>query len=272
MLRSLIVLGSRGMLGQMVENYFSKKKFNVKVFNEKFTSNNILQYVDALNEIEDSIVINCIGRIKQKSEDPYGLFLSNTILPMELSRRLKSSHFIIHPSTDCVFNGISGAPYKIDDIHNANDIYGISKSLGEKAVLTRFNSLVIRVSIIGIDRFTDKGLLSWFLSQSKGSILNGYNNHFWNGITTLEWCKRVYNLIGDYENNNINNIVQLGTKPVYSKYEMLNLFREVFKLDIRINNYTDTNNINRTLLPSIYSSPLDIQLNELKAFCKDWIS
>jgi dTDP-4-dehydrorhamnose reductase len=266
----IIILGSKGMLGQMVLSYFSKTTSNVIEYNCKFDENSLLDYVNGLNNFEQSIIFNCIGRIKQKTNDPYSLFLSNTILPMELSRSLRPDHLLIHPSTDCVFNGTSGAPYSITDPHNGDDLYGISKSLGEQAIFSRKNSIIIRVSIIGMDRYTNKGLLSWFLSQTAGSTLNGYNNHFWNGITTFEWCKRVEHILLNYNHVDTPRIVQLGTKEIYSKFEMLKIFQNTFKTNVYIENVSDSININRCLKPSVYSSELDVQLKELKAFCVDW--
>lgn len=266
MYRNIIVLGPNGMLGQMVQKYFSEKKFNVIAYNEKFTSKNILQFVDTLNDIEDSIVINCIGRIKQKSEDPYELFLSNTLLPLEIQRRLKKSHIFIQPSTDCVFNGLDKTANYSFSYHNAEDIYGISKSLGETAIINRENSLVIRVSIIGPDSNSNKGLLSWFLSNPPGSMLNGYSNHFWNGITTLEWCEKLHTFLMDkrlFASLLEKKLIQLGTQMHYSKFEMLVMFNSIFQRNYVINPIETEIGINRCLVPEIISNSLEEQLQKL---------
>jgi len=267
-MKNVIVLGSKGMLGQMVCHYFSKNGYNIIEFNSRFTEDNSNLYVAELNELEDGFVINCIGRIKQKSEDAFNLFLSNTILPLALSRSLKKTHFLIHPSTDCVFDGIADSSYNIDAIHTANDVYGLSKSLGETAVKKLINSIIVRVSIIGPDDNSNKGLLSWFLSNPQGSVLNGYVNHFWNGITTLEWCKRVDSIISNdtlfskYKNE---GIVQLGTAEIYSKFDMLSIFNGVYNANFIIRP-SEVDYTNRCLQPLIKSKSLEIQLNELVDF------
>lgn len=263
---NIVVLGPNGMLGQMVVKFFSEKNFKVTAYDKKFTSESILKYVDVLNKMEDSIVINCIGRIKQKSEDPYDLFLSNSLFPFEILRRLKKSHIFIQPSTDCVFNGIVGSPYYSFSHQNAEDIYGISKSLGEAAVKNRENSLIVRVSIIGPDSNSTKGLMGWFLSNPPGSILNGFTNHFWNGITTLEWCEKLLSLIDDRElfASLLNKrIIQLGTMQHYTKFEMLVLFNSFFKTNYIINPIETEKAINRCLIPEIISISLEEQLQKL---------
>jgi dTDP-4-dehydrorhamnose reductase len=267
--KKIIVIGSNGMLGQMVSSFFKREGFDIVKFNKRFDENSIHGYLDEINSYESSLVINCVGKIKQKSSSAYDLFTSNTILPLELSRSLKDEHFLIHPSTDCVFDGTSLMPYSLADNHTANDIYGISKSFGEIAIANRPNSLVIRVSIIGPDVNSSKGLLSWFLSNSPNSKLNGFTNHFWNGITTLEWCKRLKELISE-DNNKLRlkrvGLLQLGTLNTYSKYEMLCLFQEVFKTKFKILPFLAEKTINRCLSPVIASDSLEQQLFELREF------
>ena len=105
--KRIIILGSKGMLGQMVKSYFTIHGFELILYDKRFNEENISSYLDELNSYYDAIVINCIGRIKQKSEEALNLLWSNTILPLLLARSLKSSHVLIHPSTDCVLDGES---------------------------------------------------------------------------------------------------------------------------------------------------------------------
>lgn len=250
----------------MVFNFFKSKDFNVITYDKIFSLNNILDFTNDLNTYDDSIIINCIGKIKQKSTDSYDLILSNSILPLELSRKLKSSHILIHPSTDCVFDGSASDKYMSFDKHTATDVYGISKSMGESAVFSRSNTLIIRVSIIGPDLNSEKGLLSWFLNIPNGAIVDGYINHLWNGITTLEWCEKLYSFIhsGILESLLSKKIIQLGTNETYTKFKMLNLFNDVFDKKILIKEKTTEFNINRCLYPEIISEPLPLQLFKLK--------
>lgn len=270
-MRKIIILGSNGMLGQMVSQYFILKGFHVINYNERFTIDTYNEYMNFLNSQDTSIIINCIGRIKQKSDESSSLLLSNSIFPLELARKLRPDHILIHPSTDCVFNGISNSKYTINAEHNALDVYGWSKSLGEKAVLARDNSIVIRVSIIGPDKNTNSGLLAWFLSLPEKSSIKGYNNHFWNGITTLEWCNQLLCIVSSL-NNNLpfkSKVYQLGTEKVYSKYEMLNLFQKVFNTNNYIEDFLSEESINRSLLSNFQIVDLEEQLVQLSKFIKN---
>jgi dTDP-4-dehydrorhamnose reductase len=267
-MKKIIILGSNGMLGQMVHLFFVRMGFHVTCYDERFSEDTYIDYFNFLNSQDSSIIINCIGRIKQKSIDAMSLLLSNSVLPLELARNLRADHILVHPSTDCVFNGISKFKYAINSFHNANDIYGWSKSLGEKAILSRENSVIIRVSIIGPDKNTNSGLFAWFLGLPIKSKIKGYNNHYWNGITTLEWCKQlllIFKMI-DFEKPFESKVFQLGTNIVYSKYEMLNLFQNIFDTQHSIENYSCDEPINRSLISDFELIELDQQLVELKKF------
>ncbi|MHA8072229.1 sugar nucleotide-binding protein [Aquirufa ecclesiirivi] len=260
--KKIIVLGSKGMLGQMVIKYFGALGYSITEFNERINEHNIFQIINSINKLDDSLVINCIGKIKQKSDDAFTLLWSNSILPMELARSLKKSHFLIQPSTDCVFTGDREESYEINDFNDAVDVYGWSKSLGEQALQHRTNTLIVRVSIIGPDYNSDKGLLSWFLNLEEESTVNGFTNHLWNGITTLEWCKFLEDYILSKKVYPLNTI-QLGTKEIYSKYDMLNLFKKVFNKNLEINPLSEGAKVQKCLVPTIFCQDLNSQLVEL---------
>ena len=66
-------------------------------------------------------------------------------------------------ATDCVFSGTVGN-YNEMAKHDALDVYGKTKSLGEVNIKNFFN---IRVSIIGKELDTKNSLVEWFLSNEK---------------------------------------------------------------------------------------------------------
>lgn len=124
------------------------------------------------------------------------------------------------------------------------------------------------MSIVGPDKNTTaKGLLGWFLSNPTGSSLSGYTNHLWNGITTLEWCKQVEKYALKDDLNNVScQLVQLGTKESYSKYEMLLLFQKNYKTSYSIQPKATELGVDRRLVPDIVVKSLEEQLADLTLF------
>jgi dTDP-4-dehydrorhamnose reductase len=147
---------------------------------------------------------------------------------------------------------------------DATDDYGWSKRLGETALLSRNNTVIFRVSIIGPEcGGNPKGLLGWFLSQPPGSKLRGYINHLWNGITTLEWCRQAEDYLIRHDEGSPCRIVQLGTAEAHTKYEILRMFQEVYGTDFEISEFATEESVDKRLVPDIVSKPLVEQLLDL---------
>jgi len=180
-------------------------------------------------------------------------------LPLHLKSRLGDDQHLIHASTDCVFSGKSGS-YRVHDERDAEDAYGLSKILGE-AVADESRCAVIRTSMIGPELNGSYGLMSWFLLQD-GEV-EGYVNHRWNGITTLEWAKVCFEIMttGDTQRA---AIVQPGVEPAVSKYELLALISCIWEKKVRIKPVDAPEAIDRTLVPTSLRPALTEQLAELK--------
>lgn len=267
MSNQIIILGHNGMLGRMARLYFSEMKFEVITTEIRFSENTIEEFLSFICSYPNAIILNCIGRIKQKSNNNQELIWVNTVLPLFFKNIIKPNQILIHPSTDCVFSGVTFGKKSFYDHPDAKDNYGQSKYLGEIALQDIDNALVVRTSIIGYEFGNNgKGLLSWFLSHLPGDSLNGYINHFWNGVTTLEWCKQIHKIIMNFDCYRKINLVQLGSFDVYSKYDMLNLFQKVFNTEFNICKYETTYTVDRTLEPTHISESLNFQLEEMKSF------
>ncbi len=263
----IVILGHKGMLGQMAYKYYESKNYNVYTTDIRFDENNISEWSKFVKSKPNAIIINCIGKIKQKSDDLYQLMWSNAILPLHIVNIKSKNQIFIQPSTDCVFKGDKLSSYYVNDWADADDTYGWSKRLGEVALENKEGCMVVRVSIIGPDFHPNpKGLLGWFLSQPIENTVKGYINHFWNGITTLEWCKQVEKIFLNNKNNFSGEIIQLGTKETYSKYEMLLMFKQIFNTEHVIEPFEANLSINRCLNPNIISEKLETQIQDLKNF------
>jgi len=260
--KNIIILGSNGMLGTQVFNYF-KNKHNIVKINKKFNIKNIFQLINYINSYKSSIVINCIGIIKQKKNSYTNIIFSNSILPLFLSKFLKKKHTIIHPSTDCVYNGKQNSIYKKQEKPNANDVYGVSKILAENYLINRKNTLIIRTSIIGISK-TGKDFMTWAI-KNKNKKIFGYINHYWNGITTLEWCKNIEPFIKKNTFKSNSTLIQLGTSECVSKFKLLKILKEKFNLKYNIVK-KKTEYINRCLKSDIYIKNINDQIDDLKKY------
>lgn len=240
----IYLFGSNGMLGKYVNKILSQS-FKVKCFSR--TDYDILidtwdKLIELLKNMNSNdIIINCIGIIPQKYKlsDNYSFIKVNTLFPHKLQEIAeKSNSKLIHITTDCVFNGSKGL-YNENDIHDEDNLYGVSKSLGEPE-----NSCIIRTSIIGHEETHKKSLLEWIISN-KNKEINGYDNHLWNGVTCLTLANIINNMIN-------NNIYWKGVRHIYSpttvsKYHLCVYVNKIYDLNITINKVNDKFNINKSL-------------------------
>ena len=257
-MNKLLILGSSGMLGNMVSKYF----INTNEFDIFLSYRNKTQHhqhensnkFDALSDdleklIEDinpDFLINCIGLIKPEINEESNKSIKkalevNSYFPLKISNLASEYDFkFIQIGTDCVFSGITGE-YLESSFQDAIDIYGKSKIGGEAVNLNKY---VLRGSIVGPEVGQGKSLLNWFLLQNKGKV-NGFIDHKWNGITTLNFAKIVHGIIKT--NNFKNNIQHVVPKDEVSKYDLLLYFNKFFGVDVKIEKINSEHSVNRTL-------------------------
>ncbi len=263
----VLILGPNGMLGQMAHKYFnSRPGFDVCTLDERYSVEDSARFLDSINAYSADVVLNCIGLIKQHCPTTKALYDLNARLPGHLAAGLNPKTVLVHPSTDCVFKGDSAGLYGPAQAHDAEDDYGISKSMGELAIALRPRTILVRTSIIGPDTRTQGlGLMAWFMRQACGAKINGYTNHLWNGITTLEWCKVVNSRLEEALEYSHAKLIQPGLAEPVSKYALLRIMNRIFDRGVDVRPYEDATRINRALQPSIIAPAIEQQLQEIAA-------
>jgi dTDP-4-dehydrorhamnose reductase len=247
-----MVIGAAGMLGHTVEKYFQDQNFDVistrrgkdiRHTNNTQTFDILTSDVRDLFENPCDYYINCAGSIKQKiSEENKDDILVNSVFPWQLADMCeKFGSRLIHITTDCVFSGQKGK-YTEEDVHDCLDFYGKTKSLGEPT-----NAMVIRMSIIGEELSGKVSLVEWVKSNA-GKSVKGFINHFWNGVTTLQYAKICQAIVeNDYYQNDKFHIFSPND---VSKYDLLGLINERFRLGIDIHPFETMDIVDRTLRSS----------------------
>lgn len=234
----IFVTGANGMAGHMIVNYLRSlpnidvyasirgqsdhpKIFQLDLTDEKST-------FEVLQQIRPDIVINAAGILNDDTTKRLkeAIFI-NSLLPHILANYGDELGFkLIHISTDCVFSGLRGKHIE-DSPTDSTTVYAKTKGLGE--VIDK-RHLTIRTSIIGPElRKNGIGLFHWFMTQT-GKI-KGYQQVFWNGVTTLELSKAIAWVIS----HNIGGLVHLASTIEISKYSLLNILKDEFnKTDVQI--------------------------------------
>ena len=200
---TVAVLGTTGMLGNSVVQEFAKfdgeligsarnKQTDERLAKSFLLDANSNDLPKPLVDLgEGDFVINCVGVIKpyideSSASSRKNALLINGLFPYVLEALAIERGFkIIQIATDCVFSGTRGN-YIETDVHDAVDVYGKSKSVGE---VPSANMMNLRASIIGpeVDRSTS--LFEWVRNQPQNAKVTGYTDHHWNGVTAASFAK-----------------------------------------------------------------------------------
>ena len=229
-MKTVVVLGALGMAGHIMTEYLNNTGAYKVLVVARQPGLNVSEVLDVLNfeklaifleESKADVVINCIGvLVSASNNDISRAILINSYFPHllgSIAERLKFN--LVHISTDCVFSGKVGG-YSEDSFRDGDDNYARTKALGE---ITSNNNLTIRTSIIGPElKSTGTGLMDWFFKQD-GEI-SGYSKAYWSGVTTLELAKATHNII----QKDLNGLIQLCPQSKISKFELLELFNEIW--------------------------------------------
>jgi len=253
-MRKVLVLGSTGMLGSAVTRALQERAHEVITASRstgiKFDAVNLdtENLLKAAGLQGGDFVVNCVGltksRINEASMTSRTLAVKlNIDFPDDLARSAEQAGVnVIQAATDCVFSGLAGG-YSEGSAHDALDVYGKTKSLGETPSP---NVMHLRCSLIGPEIGSSSLFFEWVRQQPVRAEINGYNNHFWNGLSSLAFGKVVSGVIKeDLFKSGVQHLVPTNqvTKDELVRLELAALGRG----DVQVTSKKGEHPIDRTL-------------------------
>jgi len=237
------VVGSRGMAGHMIVDYLRRNNHKVTAIDRAHLDveqHNVDQF---FNTLDADFVVNAVGLlVKDCLDRPDRAIAINAWWPQHCAHRLKNTNTrMIHLSTDCVFDGKQGN-YVEDDAHTETNAYGRSKSLGE---INNSKDITFRMSIIGPELKNGTGLLNWVTTNTQHT-LPGWDNAWWNGITTLQLAKCINQYIEQPSVSGVYHLVSNDNQ--INKYDLLCKINEVYQLNKQIIRTQGPKSINKVLV------------------------
>ena len=252
----VLVLGGRGMIGAGVVSALKDAGVEVIKTSRNPESSDTLKFEAAADSITDLLgnltagdyVFNGIGLIKQRiNESTIGdrkrAIAFNAEFPHALAEAVEAKGIrVIQVATDCVYEGTLGN-YAESSKHDASDVYGKTKSLGE---VPSPDVMHLRCSVIGPETGTSLSLYEWVRNQPANAQLTGYTDHLWNGVTSAAFGRIIAGIvINDQFTAGLQHLV---TASVVSK---ANLVRAIAarcgRDDITITDATTVKPVDRTL-------------------------
>jgi dTDP-4-dehydrorhamnose reductase len=262
----IVIFGSNGMLGNYMVHVLSHSDTIIALKRNDFNieTDPWEKLYKILHMYKPTVIINCAGLIPQRNLKyikPY--YRINSVFPHKLQNYCnKYPCKLIHITTDCVFSGDKGN-YNEAQCPDPVNTYGRSKYLGEP-----LDACVIRTSIIGEEINNKRSLLEWVKVQT---IINGFLNHIWNGVTCLKLSEIVQEII--QKKLFWKGIRHIHSPNSVSKFHLCKIIRDIYKLNINILSIDAPTKIDRTLLtlyPTFTIESIEDQLKKQKEFhlCK----
>jgi dTDP-4-dehydrorhamnose reductase len=246
---SVVVLGASGMLGSMVTEVLAsddslqvvgtvRTKALVAACRERLPGVEWRQFdadgsgrslASALDGAD--WVVNAIGLTKPYVHDDDPLEVEravrvNAVFPFALARAADATGAqVVQIATDCVYSGAAGA-YTESAPHDALDVYGKTKSLGEAAVP---GVHLLRCSIIGPEPKAPAFLLEWLRRQPEGATVTGFTDHLWNGVTTFAFARLCRGLVrGAVLRSGLQHVIPAGD---VTKADLLRMIAGAYSRD-----------------------------------------
>ena len=176
----ILILGSQGQLGRCLYDQFSRTDYDLIYHSRSETDiANFTETSENLIALNPDIVVNATAYTAvdlAETHESLAYQVNHFAVDNLASQCEKIGSFLIHVSTDYVFDGTASRPYKEEDKTNPKSVYGASKLAGEIAIQrTDCRFLIIRTS--------------WVFSE--------YGNNFFKTMLRLGAEREILSIVGD---------------------------------------------------------------------------
>lgn len=150
---TILILGSKGQLGTALCRLFTREAIKfIGLDLPEFDITSGKKCEKQINEISPNIIVNCCAFTdvkKAECEKENALNINALSLQNIVTICNKNNIWLIHISTDYVFNGKSIIPYQECDLPDPINYYGLTKYFGEKLInLYSYKYTIIRTSTL----------------------------------------------------------------------------------------------------------------------------
>ena len=176
----ILILGSQGQLGRCLYDQFSRTDYDL-IYHSRADTDiaDLTETSENLIALNPDIVVNATAYTAvdlAETHESLAYQVNHFAVDNLASQCEKIGSFLIHVSTDYVFDGTASRPYKEEDKTNPKSVYGASKLAGEIAIQrTDCRFLIIRTS--------------WVFSE--------YGNNFFKTMLRLGAERETLSIVGD---------------------------------------------------------------------------
>ena len=241
---NILTIGRNGQLAQCISKVLEQKStehtfyFSDRNEVDITDSNSIEKYV---KEHKIELVINCAAytNVEKSEEDRETALLINKKGVKNIVDVCRNNNiYVIHISTDFVFDGNDNTPYDEEMLKNPLSVYGESKSLGEDYAMEYDKCIILRTSWL----YSEFGnnFCKTMLQRVKNKVdTKVVQDQIGTPTYAVDLAKFIVNIInnGDYQKN--NGIFHFSNEGTCSWYDFAKTIEYLYKVknNIQINEF-----------------------------------
>jgi len=229
---TVVILGGKGMLGTDVADTCRQQGFDVKVFDlPEFDITDVRQLKQALNGMRT--IINCaaytnVDGAESEAELAYEV---NAAAVGQLGALVKEANgWLLHISTDFVFDGRLNRPYRETDMPNPINEYGKTKLAGEHLLGQSWcKHCIVRVEwTYGL---ASNNFVTKLIQRAKaGKTLRVVDDQIGSPTATTEVAKVICELL----RRKPEGIFHFASAGCVSRYEMAKFIFDKLSMDVSV--------------------------------------
>lgn len=224
----ILILGSTGMLGQSLMNYYLSKDIFVKGLARTDAdynidiSQNLSETMKIIRNQQFDVVINTIALINLQycEENPMEAYYINTYFPGEIAKLCdEMGIYFVQISTDHYYDidCLTHLHSEIEPVQMLNE-YSKTKYLAEQLTLLYPTTLVVRTNIVGLRNRNNLTFVEWIIdSLINNKSITGYSNMYTSSIDVESFVPILHAAI----QQKIYGLINIAADGVLSKYEFI---------------------------------------------------
>jgi dTDP-4-dehydrorhamnose reductase len=234
-MKKILIIGNKGQLGSEFCRILQSESVDFIGYDlPEFDVSDFDNVAQVIGNYQPDVVVNCSAYnfVDLAELEPEKSQRVNATGALNLARAChRTKSFLVHFSTDYVFDGTKNQPYTENDSPNPLNQYGHSKLLGEKMIATETeNYLILRTSWLygkGKQNFIYK-FLQW--SNEKATIKIATDE-----ISVPTSVQTVASVTLHALRKGLCGLYHLTNSGFASRFEWANLLKEVLNLRVEIN-------------------------------------
>ncbi len=218
----ILVSGANGQLGRAIKSVLKAEENYIYTDKSELDITDQQAVMDFVKKHKVSVLINCVAytAVDAAEDDFENANLLNHLAVKGLAEVCEATAtFLIHISTDYVFDGQKSNPYTESDTPNPQTIYGKTKLDGEKAIqkiCKRF--LILRTAWLYSEHGTNfvKTMLRLSREKSESKVVN---DQFGTPTNAYDLATFIVNFIAKRHHKTANGIYHFSNEGICSWYD-----------------------------------------------------